>query len=310
MMAGAALADVPQGPDIDLGDDDFFSWSWIGLGENAAVEIDDHRAARPRKGRIVPQLGSLVGGEHIRRVFQGTTAIDRRPPIHRRRRTPRVHIGRDANENFGAVGRELAQRFGKEPIVADRRANTADRRLGYWEQFVLVVGQVVGASVDFPRDPRVDLAVLVPQPFRPEQAGRVEHLARPLGILFEEGRRLDVHAQFAGLVRQAGRVLVGNGNGQFGQQALSGGIDRRGVAKFGKGQQLDVHKRPVAFNGHIDHFDHARGVAGHFRAVSGIGLGDLTGGHPVAQFIPHGFFSSSSTLWAFRAAARLTQRRR
>ena len=258
----------------------------------------------------MPQLGSLIGSEHIHGIFQRPTAIDRRPPIHGRRRPPRVHIGRDADEDFGAVGRELAQRLGEEPVVADGRANAADGRLGHREQLVVVVGQVVRAGVDFPRDPRIDLAVLVPQPFRPEQAGRVEHLARPLRILFEKSSRLDVHAQFAGFVRQAGRVLVGNGNGQLGQQALGGGINRRGVAKFGKGQQLDVHKRPIAFNGHIDHFDHASGVAGHFSAVGGIGLGHLTGGHPIAQFIPHKLFSSSSTLWAFRAAAQLARPRR
>ena len=52
-MAAAHGALVAQGADVDRADDDLLARAGIGLGQDAAVEVDDHAAARPGERRVV-----------------------------------------------------------------------------------------------------------------------------------------------------------------------------------------------------------------------------------------------------------------
>ena len=170
-----------------------------------AVEVDDLAAARPRVRRIVAQARALVGGDDEGDVLERAAAVDDRPPVHRLGRAPRIHVGRDADQHLGAVGRELADRLGKEPVVADGAAEPADRRVGHREQRLVVAGEVVRAGVDLVRNPRVDLAVLVEDPLGPDQAGRVEDDARPARIDLDHRAALDVDVVLPRLGARADR---------------------------------------------------------------------------------------------------------
>ena len=75
----------------------------VGLGQDAAVVVHDHAAAGPGKRPVVLEARALVGGHDLRHVLQSAAAIDDRPPIHRRRGSPGVHVGGDADEHLRAV---------------------------------------------------------------------------------------------------------------------------------------------------------------------------------------------------------------
>ena len=123
------------------------------------------------------QAGPLVGRHHVGDVLQRPAAVDDRPPVHRRRRAPRVHVGRHADQHLRPLQGQLADRLGKEPVVADGHAQPADLGLDHREHVLGVTGDVVRAGVDLPGNPRVGLAVLRQQPVGADQAGRVEDVA-------------------------------------------------------------------------------------------------------------------------------------
>ena len=77
-------------------------------------------------------------------------------------------------EDLGAVRGELADRLREQPVVADRAADAADRRVGDREQRLVVAREIVRARVHLVGNPRVDLAVLVEDPLGADQARRVE----------------------------------------------------------------------------------------------------------------------------------------
>ena len=79
------------------------------------------------------------------------------------------------------------------------------------------------AGVDFPGHPGVDLAVLREHPLRPDQARRVEDMARPAFGRFQKRTGLDVDAQLLCLAHISIRVFVGDRNGQ----SVSQFFDRR-----------------------------------------------------------------------------------
>lgn len=235
-----------------------------------------------------------------RPYFRDPASVNRRPPIHRRRSSPGIHIGRNANENFGSIGAELAQGLGKDPIVTDCRAYITYGRLCNREEFLIIAIEVMGAGVDFPGDPGIDFAIFVPQSFRANQAGCVEYFARPFGIFFQKSSRLNINAQLLGFDLVAGGVLVGDGNGEFGQEPFGRRINRRGVSELGKGEPLNIHQGAIALNRHVNHGDHAIYIPIYFVAVLWVRMIYLTGSHTIAQaFIPHLLLPSlSSTLCA------------
>jgi hypothetical protein len=85
-----------------------------GLAASVAVfgpwsgTLDDLAAAGPRVGRIVPQARALVGGNDEGRVLERAAAVDDGPPAHRFGRAPRIHVGRDTNQDLCAVCGQLA----------------------------------------------------------------------------------------------------------------------------------------------------------------------------------------------------------
>ena len=102
------LTFVTHGGDVDRRDDDPLAGPGRGFGEQAAVEVDDLTAARPRVRRIVPQAGALVGGDDVSGVLERAAAVHERPPVHRFGRAPRIHVGGHAHQDFGAVRGQLA----------------------------------------------------------------------------------------------------------------------------------------------------------------------------------------------------------
>ncbi len=100
------------------------------------------------------QARALVRGDDVRDVLDRARAIDDRPPVHRLGRAPRIHVGRDADQHLGAVGGELPDRFGKQPVVADGAADAADRRVGDRKERLVVAGQIVRAGVHLVGNPR------------------------------------------------------------------------------------------------------------------------------------------------------------
>ena len=190
-MAAAPLSLGPERGQIDRADDDLFARPRIGLGQDAAVEVDDHAAARPRERRIILGARPLVGGHDEREILGGPGAVEEGPPVERRRRAPRVHVGRDPNQDLGAGECEGTDRLGEEPVVADRRAQPADLGLDDGKQRLVVAGQVVRAGVHLPGKPGIHLAVAAQEPVRADQAGRVEDGPGPPGIDLEKRPGLD-----------------------------------------------------------------------------------------------------------------------
>src|SRR5947209_1698942 len=144
-MAAARGALVPERGDVNGRDDDSLARPRTRLGEHAPVEVYDHAAARPGVRGVVLQARALVGGDDVGRVLNGAAAVDDSPPVHRRRRAPRVHVGGDTNQDLRAVRGELADGFGEKPVIADGAADATDLRVGDGEQRLVVALYVVRA---------------------------------------------------------------------------------------------------------------------------------------------------------------------
>ncbi len=56
MMAAAPLPLGTERRQVDRPDDDLLAGPGVGLGQDPAVEVDDHAAARPRERRIIRRL--------------------------------------------------------------------------------------------------------------------------------------------------------------------------------------------------------------------------------------------------------------
>ena len=127
--------------DVDRRDDDPLAGSGRCLGEQPAVEVDDLAAAGPGVRRIVPEARALVRRDDERHVLERAAAVHERPPVHRLGGAPGIHVRRHANQHLRAVGGELADRFGKQPVVTDRATEAADWRVGDREQRLVVPGR-------------------------------------------------------------------------------------------------------------------------------------------------------------------------
>ena len=198
-MAAAHAALVTQGGDVHGRHHDALTGTGRGLGQEASVVVHHHAPSRPRVGRVVAQARALVGRDHEGRVLEGAAAVDDRPPVHGLGGTPGVHVGGDADQDLGAVGRELPQRLRKDPVVADGAADPADGRVGHGKEGLVVAGKVVRARLDLVGDPRVHLAVLVEDALGTDEAARVEHDPGPLGVHLEHRAALDVDPVLLGL---------------------------------------------------------------------------------------------------------------
>ncbi len=282
-MAAAGGALVAQGVHVEGGEDDLLPRSRVGLGQQAAVVVDHHRAAGPGERRVVLEAGGLVGGHHVGDVLHRSAAVDQRPPVHRRRCPPRIHVGRDPDQHLGAVGGQLAQGLGEQPVVADGDPQVADLGLGHRKHLLVVAGDVVGAGVHLPGDPGVHLAVPGEDAVGADQAGGVEHHFAVLVVALEEGAGLDVDAVLACLLLVALGVLVGDLDRQLVVELAGGGEDRRGVRELGEDHQLDGNDRSVALDRHVDHPQHAVDVRLDAAAMGRILEVHLAGGGAVAQ---------------------------
>ena len=264
VVADAASALMAKGADVDRGDDHFLALARVGLGQHAAVEVHHHTAAGPAEGRVACQARPLIRGHNVHRVLRGPRAIEERPPVHGRRRAPRIHVRRDAHDHLRAVERDLADRFGEEPVVADRDAEPADLRLDDGKGIGRVIGEVVGTCVQLPRDPRVHLAVLRQHTLGPDEHSRVEDHVRMCLVDFEKRAGLDIAAVLASQSGVPLGVLVGDLDRQALLQLLDAVVNRSRVCKLGERQQANVEERFVADDGLLRNLAHALGSRGDF----------------------------------------------
>ena len=228
---------------------------------------------------------ALVRRHHEGGVLQRAAPVHHRPPVHRRGRAPRVHVRGDADQHLRALKRQFADRFGEQPVVADRAPEHADLGVRDRERVLRVAGDVVRAGVDLPRQPRVNLPVLVQQSLRADQARRVEHAAGIFRIHFQEAAGLHVDAQVAGLLVVARGVLVRDRHrepvGQFRDRL----VDRGRVPELREHDEFHVAERPVADHGAVDHAEHVPDAVRDGPAVGRVGEVGLAGGGQVAKHV-------------------------
>ena len=173
------------------------------------------------------QARALIRGDDVCGVLKRAAAVDCSPPIHRRRRAPRIHVGGHANQNLSAVSGELSDGFREEPVVADGTSQPTDLRVGDGEQRFVVALDVVRACVDFVRNPRVHLPVFVDDAARADEARSVEDDAGVALVALDHRAGLYVYVVLARLPLQRLCVLVRYGHCEFFEKLRYAGEDRR-----------------------------------------------------------------------------------
>ena len=148
-------------------------------------------------------------------------AVDDRPPVHRLGRAPRIHVGRDAHQNFRAVGGELADGFGKEPVVTDGAADAPD--LACRPRGTAARHSLPGRAGW--REPRKESTCSPCDICRGRPAGPMRQVVLKTApghsaSNFEHRAGLDVDAVLARLHLQRLRVLVRDFDGEFFRQLL------------------------------------------------------------------------------------------
>src|ERR1051326_9444853 len=98
---------------------------------------------------------ALIRGDNVGDILERATTVHNRPPRHWLSCAPRIHVSRDAQQQLRAVRGQLSPRFGNNPVVTDRATDPADRSLSDRKHWLIIIGQIVWAGVDFVRDPRV-----------------------------------------------------------------------------------------------------------------------------------------------------------
>ncbi len=109
------------------------------------------------------------------------------------------------------------------------------------------------AGVDFVRNPRVYLAILVKDSLRTDQASRIKNMTWPLRSDFEHRAALNVDVVFVCFLFQAIGVFIRNLNRQFLDQFGRGFKDRRRMSKLWKHYQPHRQKRRRTGQRRIDH---------------------------------------------------------
>src|SRR3984893_6508221 len=128
------------------------------------------------------QTRALVGGCDVCGVLKCPAAVHNCPPVHRFCCAPWIHISGYADQYLRSVSRQLTNGLGKYPVVTNRATNASNRRGCHGKQRFIVAFMLMGTRLDFGWNPRVYLAILVQNAFRPDQARRVKDDAWPLWI--------------------------------------------------------------------------------------------------------------------------------
>jgi hypothetical protein len=136
---------------------------------------------RPATERRVVASGCSPGSTPPHRPCSpapGTRLISR-PPVHGRRRAPGVHVGRDPDQHLRAAQCQLPDRFGEQPVVADRYADAADLRVGHRIQRLDRSRSGRAGWCAVPRASRGGPCGTSAGFLGPDQTGRVEHVPGP-----------------------------------------------------------------------------------------------------------------------------------
>ena len=275
------FAQLPEGNGTD---DTRLTGAGSRLAKDAPIHIDDHARSGPRKGRVVIGGGSLITGDDGGEVFDRTTAIDEGPPIEGFGGSPRIHVGTDADQDLGTAEGQLAARFREEPVVTSGDPETSDLGFGDGEEGFVVSRNVVGAGVNLPRNPRVDLAVAAEDlPFGGDQHRRVEERIGPAGIDLEEGTTLDPNAMFLGDLGETIGVWIGNLDRQLFGQLFHRFVDGAGVGKLGKDDESNVVEGLIPDHRVFQLFDQPGRHSLHLIAVARMGVIGLAAGGVVDQ---------------------------
>ncbi len=126
MMTVPALAFGAERGQLDRANHDFLARARIGLGQDSAVEVADHAAARPGKGGIVGSTCPLVGRHDVGEILDDARPIEKSPPFQRWCGSPGVHASRDTVPDFGPGKCERSDGLGKEPVVTNCNAQAAN----------------------------------------------------------------------------------------------------------------------------------------------------------------------------------------
>src|SRR5258707_11162257 len=106
------------------------------------------------------QTRALICGDDVSNVLDRAGTINHCPPGHRLGRAPRIHVGRNAYQNLSAIRRELAYRFGKQPVVTNRTTNAADWRGRNRKEKLGVTFEICRTRMYFGPNPGVYLPTL------------------------------------------------------------------------------------------------------------------------------------------------------
>jgi hypothetical protein len=119
-MASPPLALGPERGQIDGSNHNLLAGAGVCLGENPPVMVHEHTAAGQGEWGIIGGARSLVGRHDESEVLHRSRPVEQRPPVERRSRSPGVHVGRDADEDFGSGKGQRADGLGKQRVIANR----------------------------------------------------------------------------------------------------------------------------------------------------------------------------------------------
>jgi hypothetical protein len=132
--------------------------TWISLRKHAAVKVDNHASAGPRKWRVLRHARPLIGCHNVAHVFGRPSSIEERPPVHWGCGTPWVHVCRQATQDFSTFKSELSRNFREEPVVANANANSTNLSICNWKVITCWI-DIMGRTVYFPRNPWVYFSI-------------------------------------------------------------------------------------------------------------------------------------------------------
>ena len=210
----------------------------------------------------------MIRGDDKHRVLGGARAIEKRPPIHRWRCAPRIHICTHAHCDFGTIECKLANRFWKEPVITNRTTNVSDFSLRNWKHRRWIRTNIMRRSVHFPRNPRIHFAIDAANAARTTENRRVIDNVIPVGRRFDECSSLDKNAQLLTEFQVLVDVFVRYGNREVLSKFGDRGIDRCSVREFGKSEKSHIEEWLVSRVGLFDHLAHSIDASADLAAVA------------------------------------------